>query len=134
MILRLATKKDAPFLLRLRNDPETRQWSRTQHEINATEHLKWFETTTDRVFIAEVDDTPVGTLRFIRHPHELEVSIVIAPEQRGKGYATEMIRLGAKEAWAPVVAYVRVDNTKSLQAFASAGFTKDDLYVRFTSS
>jgi RimJ/RimL family protein N-acetyltransferase len=137
MILRVATADDLPFLLRLRNDPETRKWSRTQDEISEAAHDAWFQETTDRIFVA-VDDTlnrpHVGTVRYVRHPHELEMGIVIAPEHRGKGYAAEMIRLGVKEAWAPVVAYVRADNDKSYAAFTRAGFTRGDVYVRFTAN
>jgi RimJ/RimL family protein N-acetyltransferase len=132
MILRVATADDLPFLLRLRNDPETRQWSRTTEEISEAEHRDWFEKTTDRIFIAENErGDAFGTVRFVRHPHELEMGIVIAPEHRGKGYASLMIELGVKEAWAPVVAYVREDNDKSLHAFRRAGFKMDDLYYRF---
>src|SRR5512134_3182858 len=110
MILRLATESDLGFLLRLRNDEETRKWSRTAEEITAKAHRDWFNKTTDRILVAEVDSKAVGTVRFVRHPHELEMGIVIAPEERGKGYAAEMIKLGVKEAWCPVVAYVREDN------------------------
>jgi RimJ/RimL family protein N-acetyltransferase len=135
MILRVATAEDLPFLLRLRNDPETRQWSRTTDEITEAAHTEWFEKTTDRVFVAELPDldpaVSVGTIRFVRHPHELEMGIVVDPEYRGRGYAAEMIKLGVKEAWAPVVAYVREDNLKSLSAFKRAGFKEDDTYVRF---
>ena len=134
MNLRLARADDAAFLLKVRNDPQTRHWSRTEHEITAKEHAAWLAATTDRVFIAEVDGEPVGTLRLVRHPHELEMSLAVAPAHRGKGYAVEIIRLGAKEAWVPVVAYVRVDNERSLKAFKRAGFVQDDTYVRFTSS
>jgi RimJ/RimL family protein N-acetyltransferase len=96
------------------------------------EHRDWFEKTTDRIFIAENErGDAFGTVRFVRHPHELEMGIVIAPEHRGKGYASLMIELGVKEAWAPVVAYVREDNDKSLHAFRRAGFKMDDLYYRF---
>jgi RimJ/RimL family protein N-acetyltransferase len=131
MILRVATADDLPFLLRLRNDPETRQWSRTTEEISEAEHRYWFEKTTDRIFVAEEEHWKVGTVRLVRHPHELEMGIVVAPEHRGKGYASEMIKLGVKEAWAPVVAYVREDNLKSVSAFKRAGFKEDDVYVRF---
>jgi RimJ/RimL family protein N-acetyltransferase len=132
MILRVATADDLPFLLRLRNDPETRQWSRTTDEISEEAHRDWFETTTDRIFIAENErGDAFGTVRFVRHPHELEMGIVIAPEHRGMGRAAEMIQFGVREAWAPVVAYVREDNLKSLSAFKRAGFKEDDTYVRF---
>jgi RimJ/RimL family protein N-acetyltransferase len=147
MILRVATADDLPFLLRLRNDPVTRMWSRTEDELTEEGHAQWFAETTDRIFVAEetvkniITADPnvgpggvrvlVGTVRLVRHPHELEMGIVVAPEHRGKGYASEMIKLGAKEAWAPVVAYVREDNLKSLSAFKRAGFKEDDTYVRF---
>jgi RimJ/RimL family protein N-acetyltransferase len=132
MILRVATAADLGFLYRLRNDPETRQWSRTENEISPEEHADWFAATTDRIFVAEGENgIQFGIIRLVRHPHELEMGIVVAPEHRGKGYASLMIELGVKEAWAPVVAYVREDNLKSLSAFKRAGFKEDDTYVRF---
>ena len=132
MVLRLATEDDLPFLLRLRNDPETREWSKTREEITAKANRDWWNKTTDRILIAEVDGEPVGTVRFVRHPHELEMGIVIAPEHRGKRLAAKMIEAGAKEAWHPVVAYVREDNDRSLRAFKRAGFKVDGMYMRFT--
>ena len=131
MILRLATEDDLSFLLRLRNDKETREWSKTPKEITKTEHREWWNKTTDRIFIAEVDGQPVGTARLVRHPHELELGIVIAPEHRGKGYSTKMIQAATMEAWHPVVAYVRDTNERSLRAFRKAGFKEEDLYRRF---
>lgn len=133
MNLRLATIDDAEFLRRIRNDPETRRWSRTEGEISKKAHDDWFRTTTDRIFIAETDGVAVGAVRLVRHPHELELGLVVAPEHRGKGYAVKLIELGKAEAWAPVVAYVRSDNTRSVRAFNRAGFKLDDTYVRFTS-
>ena len=132
MILRLATEDDLAFLLRLRNDEETRAWSNTREEITAKAHRDWFNKTTDRILVAEVDNQAVGTVRFVRHPEKLEMGIVIAPEHRGKGYAKEMISLAAQEAWAPVEAYVRIGNDRSLRSFKSAGFIEGDTYVRFT--
>lgn len=107
--------------------------SRTDEPISREEHDQWLAQTTDRIFIAEVDGVPVGTVRLVRHPHELEMGVVIAPEHRGRGLAAKMIKLGAQEAWIPVVAYVREDNERSLRAFRKAGFKQDDTYVRFTS-
>lgn len=132
MTLRLARASDAAFLLRVRNDPTTRQASRTRREITLKEHEAWFAKTTDRIFIAEVEDVAVGTVRLTRHTGWLEINLAVAPEHRGKGYATQMIQLGAKEAWAPVVAYVRAENDRSLKAFKRAGFVEEGTYVRFT--
>ncbi len=108
--------------------------SRQQEEISARQHKSWMESTTDRIFVAEENGVAVGTVRFVRHPHELEVGLVVAPEFRGRGYAALMLDLAKAEAWRPLVAYVREDNARSLAAFARAGFKRDDQYVRFTSS
>ena len=132
MILRHATIDDLDFLLWLRNDPESLRGSRRTTEIPYLEHLDWFLSTPDTVLIAEIDDLKVSTVRLVKHPHELEMGIVVAPACRGQGYAAEMIRLGAEQAKAPVVAYVREDNERSLKAFTRAGFQREGHYVRFT--
>jgi RimJ/RimL family protein N-acetyltransferase len=134
MILRLAHADDAGFLLKLRNDPETMAQSHHQEPVSAKEHKLWLDKTTDRVFIAEIEDIPVGTVKFSRRETDLEIGVSVAPEHRGKGYSSQILALALQEAWRPVVAYVRIENERSLRAFETAGFVRGGAYVRFTSS
>lgn len=138
MILRRAypTLYDTEFLLRLRNDPESRRMSRQSLPISTDDHVRWLASTKDVNFIAEERDQRIGVLRFIRHPHETEVSIIVAPEQRGLGYAERMLRLAADEMHDPMfvfplVGYVRTDNERSQRAFTRAGWVDEGSYTRF---
>ncbi len=134
LILRVAHADDAGFLFRLRNDPETRAQSRESAEVTLDEHAKYLKDTTDRIFIAEEDAILVGSVKFTRYPTELEIGVAVAPEHRGKGYASRILGLALEEAWKPVVAYVREGNERSVRAFKTAGFLQEGTYVRFTSS
>jgi RimJ/RimL family protein N-acetyltransferase len=136
LTLRVATEADATLLLGWRNDPNVRAASRTTHEIGLAEHAEWLRgvlAAPDRdLLIAELDGRPVGQLRLDACGcREYEVSISVAAASRGEGISTRLIeagmrRLAASRARGSVVAYVRVENQRSLRAFVAAGFTRDD--------
>lgn len=139
MTLRPATLDDAPVLFAWRNDPETRRASRNEEPVTWEGHVAWLKTTlTDtrrRLFIAEHVGHAVGTGRVDLHPHldqsvvseHAELSLTIAPEFRGCGYARQVIDALVQEAASLGVkaceAFVKPDNAKSLRAFYAAGFS-----------
>jgi spore coat polysaccharide biosynthesis predicted glycosyltransferase SpsG/GNAT superfamily N-acetyltransferase len=133
---RPATTDDAGRLLAWRNDPDTRAVSREQHEVKPEEHAAWLaRTLTDArrtLLIAEADDGPCATVRFDRSGAEAEISITVAPEQRGRGLGSQVIKeatelyLHAHPEVGRAVAEVRNDNAPSTVAFARAGFGNTD--------
>ena len=93
MLIRPLTIDDTPTLLPWRNDELTRAMSRTNTFIIDLESYRtvvggWLALPTTHAYIAEIDGVPIGTIRL----EEKEVSYTVAPEHRGKGYATEMLR------------------------------------------
>ncbi|WP_197319406.1 GNAT family N-acetyltransferase [Saccharomonospora sp. NB11] len=131
--LRPAVEADAELLLRWRNDPVTRRWSRNSDEVALDDHVRWLRgvlASDDRVlFVAEEPEaTPVGTVRFDRlDAHEWEVSIAVAPEHRGRRLAGLVLAEGERElrrrrSPGTVLATVHRDNAASVALFRSAGY------------
>lgn len=136
--LRRATQADAGLLLEWRNDPLTRSMSITSDEVPPEQHRAYISRSLDArdrwLFVAEHDGRPVGTGRLDREaPGTLEVSITVAPSERGKGHAVAILRALEAEAQRmrelQLVARLRPENVVSRRAFEAAGyqsFVRDD--------
>jgi RimJ/RimL family protein N-acetyltransferase len=124
-------------LLRWRNDPDVRAVSRTSGLTSWTDHQRWFASaleSPDRVLlVAESAGRRVGTARFDRHsPKEWEVSITLAPEQRGRGLAGKVLA-AAETAFrehvdpsANLTAAILPANEASRRLFERAGYDRSD--------
>lgn len=130
---REATESDADLLLRWRNDPETLRWSRGQQPVAEPVHRTWLThslTNPDRLLLVVETDHPVGTIRFDRTEGDVwEVSITVAPEDRGQGLASGILTVGegALEAHRPatkILANVHENNAASLSLFERATYRK----------
>ena len=135
MSIRPASPADEGLLLAWANDPEARHGSGDRPEIQPTAHATWFsarlsDRSNYRIWIGEVGGVPVGVVRFERRDdRDVEVSITVAPEARGRGFARPLLRAGleaAREAFdrPRFVARVRPDNDRSLALFERAGFVR----------
>ena len=131
--LRPATAGDADLLLAWANDPETRAASFRPEPIPRDDHVRWLAarlaSPRSRVLIGEVDG-PVGQVRFeLAADGAAEIGVVVAPERRGEGLASELLHAAVDAARTdsafPVtrfIARIRVENTASIRAFGRAGF------------
>jgi len=95
--LRRATLADSEVLLRWRNDPLTRQNSHSTAVVDEATHKAWLAnslSTPNRViFIGEAEGIPVGTVRCDWSEGLVGyLSWTVAPEWRGQGYGTELVR------------------------------------------
>lgn len=128
MKLRLASLEDRDLLHAWRNDPVTRANSRFTAEVPYGTHVQWLTETlasrSVRLYIGEHDGQPVGTSRLDLGHHDIEVSITVAPQERGKGYARPLLAATLAEAGVvmPLVAQIEVTNTPSLLTFLHEGF------------
>ncbi len=132
MKLRKAQMEDALEVLRWRNDESTRKNSFNHDEISEESHLNWFKTKLeDRkcfMFILEDDSKPVGSVRVDVVDETGEISYMIAPESRGKGYgnaALELLNMEKDiEELRALVGFVDTTNTASAKCFEKNGYSK----------
>jgi RimJ/RimL family protein N-acetyltransferase len=143
--LRPAAPADADRLLAWRNDPATRDASRNNDPVTVAEHEAWLATVlADRdraLLVGELDGTPIGQVRFDRLGGERwEISVTVAPSERGVGVGRALIMAGMEWLWAThpdarvVEALARMLNDRSLRAFLACHFERVDVdgdeYVR----
>jgi spore coat polysaccharide biosynthesis protein SpsF len=138
-----AQPADETALLDLRNDRDSVRWSRSNRRVDAPEHAAWFanvlENPATRVWVARRDERTVGEVRIDVRYGTGTVSIAVAPEHRGHGLGTELLRelvraLRADEQVHTLVAEIHRDNVASQRAFARAGFSEqgaDGDFVRY---
>lgn len=119
MKLRAATMEDARLLFDWRNDEETRKQSRNAGVLEFDSHCKWLATQIVEGLapLIALDPDPVGTVRIAKSG---EMSWTVAPEKRGQGYGTKMVKLAARRAENPW-AEIKEDNIASRKIAEAAG-------------
>jgi len=127
---------DAALLWRWANDAETRRRSFNPAPIPYADHLAWLEARlagdATRLWIFSDEQGPVGQVRLDLADGVAEVSLAVAPERRGRGVGTVMLRqaLGSIRAEWPgdfrLLARVFADNLPSLRMFRRCGFREID--------
>jgi UDP-2,4-diacetamido-2,4,6-trideoxy-beta-L-altropyranose hydrolase len=136
LTLRRATAEDSEMVWLWRNDPATREVSRSTAPVAWPDHARWYERTlagADRqLFMAEEAARPVGLVRFdaLERPDTYEVSINIAPDARAGGIGKAVLSAGCShwlELQGPVrlEAAIRDRNEASRRIFQSLGFVAD---------
>jgi RimJ/RimL family protein N-acetyltransferase len=123
---------DAELLRGWRNDPETRRRSFTKTSVSVAEHRAWLRTrlasSRAAIWIFSDGSVPVGQVRVDVDGDVAEVSIVVAPERRGRGYGkamlSEAMQMLRKEFSADLRARALVldDHEASLRTFKACGF------------
>lgn len=120
--LRPATNADTELLWGWRNDPTTRQNSRSTGVVPLNEHREWLHRRLSQpergpLLIAEVDGEPAGTARLDLSPGETELSWTVAPAQRGKGIGLAIVAECVRRfpEHQPFFATIKEDNHASLR-------------------
>ena len=133
--LRAATAVDARRLWEWRNDEDARRASIDTTPVPWEKHVEWLARlladANTRLLVLEVDGAPAGQARLdlLEAGADAELSFAIAPEFRGRGLAAPLIRTATAFACSElganaVTAIVRVENVRSLRAFANADFMR----------
>ena len=125
MKFRPAMIQDADLFLGWRNDPKTRQMSHNTSEVLRDEHIAWLtkilHDANRKLFIAEEDGVPVGTVRADYSDGVCELSWTVAPSSRGGGVGKRMIAQFASQISDPVRAEIKVENYASIRIAEYAG-------------
>ncbi|MFC3031821.1 UDP-2,4-diacetamido-2,4,6-trideoxy-beta-L-altropyranose hydrolase [Pseudoalteromonas fenneropenaei] len=139
--LRPATLDDTDLLFAWQSNPEVRKYSRNPKPVEFNEHVLWLRNTlanSKRALFIIIDSwtkSGVGMLRLDQISElELEISILVAPEHQGAGYADAAIHALDKSFKRKTIhAYLDPKNLKSSKLFARAGFKAIhvDHFVRF---
>ncbi len=131
LILRPAAMHDAELLHAWRNDPEVRQASHDQSEIDFESHQIWLKQSLEnpdrRIFIAERDGVPVGTVRSDCSAGTFGLSWTIAPEFREQGLGKRMVALLVAQIQGPIRAEVRIGNVASVRIAEHVGMKLDSV-------
>lgn len=136
IVLRSAMMTDADFLLRVRNDRETRRQSVHRGRITQAQHQAWLHRTLKSpdtmLFVAQEGERDVGMARFDGKMHGVcQVSLAIKPRCRGDGLMQPLLEVLMAEArrrgYRHMRAQIRQSNTQSLRTFLRSGFaTRSD--------
>ena len=134
LYLREATIDDKDLLFEWANDPVVRRESFHSGRISYEAHSKWFgrimSDENELQFILVSGDEKIGQARLTIEDGNAVVSYSIAPDKRGYGLGTEVIRLLQEEARKNprihrLVAQVKPSNIASMKCFEKSGFTEE---------
>lgn len=130
--LRPVEATDEALVLEFANDPATRANSFNPAPIRVEDHAKWFaarlaQPDRCRMFVAQTGTIPVGLIRFELREHGWVIAYGVAPEFRGRGLATALLKRGAEELRrhhpdARLVGDVLPGNAASHRAFLTLGY------------
>jgi RimJ/RimL family protein N-acetyltransferase len=126
-----ATLAECRFIYDIAMDPSVRQMSTRPDAFSFEDHERWFAerlSDPETLFLTGADGPDlVGYVRYHRDRRAAEVSIAVAPRHRGRGYGTELLRLGDPLAFETlgidsITALVLPKNVASQRTFTHAGY------------
>lgn len=131
--LRLVRSEDCRMIWEWANDPTIRSVSFSPEPISWESHSEWFSAKLQDpncmfFVVLDPDEIPIGQIRYELKEDEAVVSISLAPNQRGKGYGSQIIQLASQNVFENTLvelihAYIKPDNIASIRAFTRAGFS-----------
>lgn len=136
--IRIASESDSPKLFEWRNHQTIRAVSKNSAPIAWADHQSWFakvQADKNRVLlIGEIDNEPIGVVRFDKEGGIAEVSIYLVPEGSFKGHGRNLL-LSAEE-WLKthhadiksIQAEVLGANTASQRLFVGAGYRLESMH------
>jgi spore coat polysaccharide biosynthesis predicted glycosyltransferase SpsG/RimJ/RimL family protein N-acetyltransferase len=132
MHLRSAQMDDCSLVWEWANDPAARSASFRSESISWDQHLEWFKSKINDpqciFYIAvDVNQTPIGHIRFDLQGQDAIVSITIEAGSRGKGYGSQLIqrasqRILERKEIHTIHAFIKEENPISCHVFRKAGY------------
>lgn len=139
MKIRKAAISDAKLLFLWANDSSVRQNAIDSKQIEWEKHLVWFKNKLESnhafLFIAEIDENPIGQIRFDFENNKYVIDYSIAKDKRGKGYGFQVLKEGMHELkkhashLCTFLAFVKPDNTASKRVFEKMGFSNNSIIL-----
>ncbi len=136
---RKAIEKDVDIYYTWANDKVVRENSYNNDEIVYDKHVNWFLSklkSVDCNFYIFFDDNnhAIGQVRIDKSNNEIVIGISIDEKYRGRSLGTEMLNQATVDYLLnhkneTIVAYVKVENTASVNSFKKAGFKNEKLVV-----
>ena len=133
-LIRAAKFEDAKLVYDWRNHPEVRVHCRESDPIDYQVHIQWFEkacqSNNQLILIGELDDIPIGVIRFDIVKNEAEVSIFMNPTLVSRGLGTEILLEAEKflKSNNPSISILNAevlgDNIASHGLFFNCGYTQ----------
>jgi RimJ/RimL family protein N-acetyltransferase len=133
LLMRRADLQDSGFVWRWRNDPETRRYSLNGERITWHQHRSWYaaqlqDPEAALYILEDAFGGPIAQARYTkRDGATAEVHVTVAPESRGRGVGTRILRESVADAMrslavVQIVALITLENVRSLRAFKSSGY------------
>lgn len=132
---RHANEADCALVYKWFQDQGTRENSFSKDEVLYDEHSVWYQNRINQkespyliFWIHEEADMIIGQVRLDQRPEGPVIGITVAPEHRGKGYASLMLRAAVNYFYeqykinTPIRAWIMNKNIASQRAFTDAGF------------
>lgn len=127
--IKKVTIDDAQLLFEWANDSETRYNSFNSAPIEWNNHITWLNkqiiSPNASVYLVHLNNRPIGVAKF-NSDKVTVIGITVAPDQRGKGLGSEIIKIACHKFWKNsnqnIFAYIKKDNLVSKRVFEKAGF------------
>ena len=135
IVIRKALKQDSEQIFAWRNHSSVRAVSRNSNLITWQEHQQWFSSVINDLnrplLIGEINDYPMGVVRFDIKENQAEVSIYVNPEEQSSGHGVKLLQ--SAENWlslhylevSSIFAQVLGENSLSHRLFVSANYRLD---------
>ena len=138
--IRRAETTDCDDIYAWRNAEETRRYIFGAEPIPLEMHRSWFCRTLENpkrvLLIGEIDNAPVGVLRYDFTGHEALISVYLVPGGQGQGVGTQLIRSGSlwiREHFPQIKilnAEIFPENVASVRAFEAAGYKQHHMIYK----
>ena len=121
-----AQASDVKLVFDWRNDPVSRAAAHNSEPLVWEKHGLWFDAALKNsereIYIVKHEGIPVASIRRDRHQGHWLISIVVAPEQRGKGIAKALLWQFVRKFSDIHFAEIKPSNIASIKIFSEAGF------------
>jgi RimJ/RimL family protein N-acetyltransferase len=132
LIFKSVTLDDAELIWNWIIDEAVKSASFSNKDISLSEHREWVKNKINSIdtqlLLVLEDNQALGQIRIDQSSSGTYLSIVLAPQARGRGLGVEILNTAvariAKDGIKEIFAQIRQDNLRSQKAFERAGFNR----------